>query len=704
MSLQDLTLLGQFDTTTWPLDGSARQKHARHFDQDVPQCELIIRDLCVDVEVSKCGKKLPATRLLNNISAVFAPGEVVALMGGSGAGKSTLLNVLAGRSDPGMHISGNILVNGLNLSDDFARSSCYVMQDDLMFPQLTVREQVEFSAKFRLPSTLSKEDKAFKVEAILNKLNISTCGNVRIGGGGTKKGISGGERKRCSVATEMVNNPSVLFLDEPTSGLDSTTAAALVDMLRTLARQGHTIIATIHQPSTEVFFMFDKLLLLAKPGDGTGGNLAYYGPVLESVNFFSECGFAPAPRVNPADHFLRIVTPQVEADENGKLTTLNQADILHVLSEFEVKLRGELMNHVNLREKKSFDEYGMRFSLTQSVDFADQINAANAQPEAQSSRPGCLRRRKDRNLRPGADPSVADFTVSLMPRISTLTETLLLLKRHSMLVLRNPQFTMVRLVSILFLSILGGLVYLQLPFDQTGITNRQGSLFFFTTNTFTQALLSSMGLFPSERQVFLREYDSGSYHSFPYWFAKSTLTVPLDIMFGTLYAIITYFMVGYQLQNFGIYLAALLLNTEAAVSISLLLSACVDNQQTALAMSTLLLIPMLLFGGFFVAPGTIPVYLNWFKYLSPFYYTFPVIFQQEMTGLTFYCTPNQFQSLPGCNSTVCPYTSGSAYLQATNLNNIDIVFNLGMLGVLIFGYRLISYILFKISIRKHGPK
>jgi ABC-type multidrug transport system ATPase subunit/ABC-type multidrug transport system permease subunit len=695
--LQDHSLENQFEITEWPLDGSVHKKHVRHFDQEVPKCELIIRDLCVDVEVRNCGKKMAPKRLLNNISAVFAPGE--ALMGGSGAGKSTLLNVLAGRTDSGMRISGSILVNGLNLSDDFSRSSCYVMQDDLKFPQLTVREQVEFSAKFRLPSTLSLEDKMFKVEAILNKLNISTCANVRIGGGGTKKGISGGERKRCSVATEMVNNPSVLFLDEPTSGLDSTTAAALVAMLRTLARQGHTIIATIHQPSTEVFFMFDKLLLLAKPGDDTGGNLAFYGPVSRSVDFFAECGFAPALNVNPADHFLRVVTPQVEADANGKLTTLNQAEILHVLEEFEYRLRSELMSHVNLREKKSFDEFGKRFSLAESADSIEQIDESNIGPNRQT----CQSRSKGRKLHPGADPLVADFSVSLLPRISAVTETILLFKRHFLLVLRTPQFTLVRLVSILFLSILGGLVYLQLPFDQTGITNRQGALFFFTTNTFTQALLSSMGLFPSERSVFLREYDSGSYHNFSYWLAKSSLTVPFDIFFGTLYGVITYFMVGCQNENFGIYLAALLLNTEAAVSISLLLSACVEQQQTAMAMSTLLLIPMLLFGGFFVAPGTIPVYLNWFKYLSPFY-TFPVLFQQEMVGLTFYCTPSQLQTLPGCNNTVCPYTTGEAYLHATNLNNVNVLFNLAMLGVLIFGYRAISYILFKISIRKHGPQ
>jgi ABC-type multidrug transport system ATPase subunit len=193
-----------------------------------------------------------------------------------------------------------------------------------------------------LPRSASSEDKDVAITAILDRLNISGCQNVRIGGGGFRKGISGGERKRTSVACELVTNPSMIFLDEPTSGLDSTSAASLVANLRDLAREGRTIIATIHQPSSDVFHMFDKLILLAKPGNGTGGNLAYFGDISGVAPFFEKCGFPVPPNTNTADHILKVITAINQTQPDGSTVTVNQSNIEHVVNMFDTILRDNL--------------------------------------------------------------------------------------------------------------------------------------------------------------------------------------------------------------------------------------------------------------------------------------------------------------------------------------------------------------------------
>ena len=177
--LREVRLSNQFDESQVTVNHAAlRLSSAVH------KCEIVVKNLCLDVETKPFYRKTSQkVRLLSDISAVFSPGELVCLMGGSGAGKSTLLNALAGRSDAGITAQGSILVNGLNTSADFANSSCYVMQDDLLQPLLTVRESVAFSAKFRLPATMSSAEKTAKTEEILNRLNISLCGDTRIGGG-----------------------------------------------------------------------------------------------------------------------------------------------------------------------------------------------------------------------------------------------------------------------------------------------------------------------------------------------------------------------------------------------------------------------------------------------------------------------------------------------------------------------------------------
>eukprot|EP00981_Chlorochromonas_danica_P012930 scaffold5574_cov162-Ochromonas_danica.AAC.5 len=185
--------------------------------------------------------------------------EVCAIMGPSGAGKSSLLNVLAGRSSaaPGIVIKGRVTVGGKIINPvSFRKNIAYVMQDDALIPTATPREALLFSATMRLPASYSEEKIHDLVEELLEELGILVCADVMIGGA-MIKGISGGQRKRTSVGVELVTDPSLLFLDEPTSGLDSYSAFNLVKLLKKVAQRDCTILCPIHQPSSEVFFLFD---------------------------------------------------------------------------------------------------------------------------------------------------------------------------------------------------------------------------------------------------------------------------------------------------------------------------------------------------------------------------------------------------------------------------------------------------------------
>jgi ABC-type multidrug transport system ATPase subunit len=220
-------------------------------------------------------------------------------MGPSGAGKTTLLNILAARA--GGFLIGNVKLNDRILEQkDMRMMMNYIPQDDVLFSALTPRETLTYTAKLRIANQTEQQRNAL-VSDLMDKLGITRCADVIVGNELTK-GISGGQKKRTSVAMELVTNPSILFVDEATSGLDSQTAEDVVRILRDISRTGRTVICTIHQPSFDIFRMFDKLLLLQ------AGQVVYNGSVAESTKYFGSLGWACPEVLNPAEYFMRILT------------------------------------------------------------------------------------------------------------------------------------------------------------------------------------------------------------------------------------------------------------------------------------------------------------------------------------------------------------------------------------------------------------
>ena len=257
-------------------------------------------------------------QILKNVSGHAFHKEFLVIMGSSGAGKTTLLNILSDKLQPSstIAVSGEVKANSQPISSiTLSNYIGYVTQEDSLIESMTVFECLMFVAKLKT----NYQDKAARVTELLDELKLGSCKNSRIGGAYVK-GISGGEKKRTSIGMELITNPSILFLDEPTSGLDSYTAFLVCKLLLQKASEGKTVISTIHQPSSDIFYLFDKLMLMSD------GRVVYSGPARESVKFIAKAGFVCPALSNPADYFMEIL--HVENSNELTRTELDTIDKL----------------------------------------------------------------------------------------------------------------------------------------------------------------------------------------------------------------------------------------------------------------------------------------------------------------------------------------------------------------------------------------
>nr|CAN81792.1 hypothetical protein VITISV_020570 [Vitis vinifera] len=263
--------------------------------------------------------------ILQGLAGYAQPGEVLAIMGPSGCGKSTLLDALAGRLASNTRQSGEILVNGSKQRLAFG-TSAYVTQDDTLMTTLTVREAVYYSAQLQLPDSMSRSEKKERAEMTIREMGLQDAMNTRIGGWSVK-GLSGGQKRRVSICIEILTRPRLLFLDEPTSGLDSAASYHVMSRIVKLARHdGITVVASIHQPSSEVFEVFHNLCLLSS------GKTVYFGSASMAKEFFDSNGF-PCPALrNPSDHYLRTINKDFDSDtEQGHGGTTNTEEAINTL-------------------------------------------------------------------------------------------------------------------------------------------------------------------------------------------------------------------------------------------------------------------------------------------------------------------------------------------------------------------------------------
>lgn len=318
----------RMDDVLGPRASPARNPLVTRQEQDVPLDEVVIdlhdvdadlsfkavdavdvhiENLNVDINVSPrkftdliWGRRTPDNveykQILKNVSASMPHSTVSAILGASGSGKTSLLNTLSHRIEVGsLRTTGKVLYNG-HANLETVRSA-YVMQQDILLPTLTVRETLRYAAELRLPPPATAKERCQIVEDVILELGLKDCADTRIGDS-VHKGCSGGEKRRTSLAVQMLANPSVLFLDEVTTGLDASAAYQLMRTLRSLARKGRTIIITIHQPRSEIWSLFDNVLVLAN------GSPVYSGQAADCLPYFQGIGYQMPAFMNPAEYVI----------------------------------------------------------------------------------------------------------------------------------------------------------------------------------------------------------------------------------------------------------------------------------------------------------------------------------------------------------------------------------------------------------------
>ncbi|KAI8917509.1 hypothetical protein DFJ77DRAFT_456678 [Powellomyces hirtus] len=588
--------------------------------------------------------------VLHDVQGVVRAGEVMAVMGGSGAGKTTFLDILAKRNKRGA-VTGDILVNGKFMSDAEYRSIVgYVDQEDTLMPTLTVYETVLYSALLRLPRHMSEKEKEDRVKETLVELDILHIANRRIGTTG-ERGISGGEKRRVSIACELVTGPSILFLDEPTSGLDAFNAYNVVESLVNLARTYHrTIILTIHQPRSNIFALFDKLVLLAK------GRVVYSGPAQQECrDCFEQQGFRCPLGFNMADYLIDLTMHVADKDEaNTPSSAGSPRDGSFIVVPTKDSERPRLSRRLSIRAAQEAELYTPHKDSDASASGingnSEEVNGGNGSdyriPGSRASRRASaapdfvnehLRVLVDgyRDSRVGqamsaqlddavtracsitgvnGRPSAASLS-SQMSRLlaqsttftpphhtgaTVWTQFKILSQRTIKNLYRNPYLLLTHYFISILVAVALGFLYWHLDLTISGFQNRMGVLFFICA-VFGFGCLSSMMVFGGERVVFVRERAGGYYSPAVYFLSKVLFDlIPLRTIPPLLLGLISYHMMGLRSDDFTFFvkfLLVLVLFNLAAASACLMISIAIPETAVATLIATLLMLFEMLFGG-----------------------------------------------------------------------------------------------------------
>ncbi|XP_041011597.1 ABC transporter G family member 1-like [Juglans microcarpa x Juglans regia] len=540
---------------------------------------LTWKDLCVTVSNGKSGTK----PILQSLTGYARPGELLAIMGPSGCGKSTLLDALAGRLSSNTRQTGEILVNGRKQTLAYG-TSAYVTQDDTLMMTLTVREAVYYSAQLQLPDSMSKSEKKERADMTIREMGLQDAINTRIGGWGVK-GISGGQKRRVSICIEILTRPKLLFLDEPTSGLDSAASYYVMSRIARLGQRdgiGRTIIASIHQPSSEVFQLFHNLCLLSS------GRAVYFGPASTANEFFSLSGF-PCPTLqNPSDHFLKTINKDFEKDfEEGLAGALSTEEVIQLL----------------IKSYKSSERY-------QQVPKQVAEICKQAYGELETKR------------------SHASF----------LTQCLVLTRRSFVNMYRDLGYYWLRLAIYIALAIGLGTVYFNIGNSYASIQAR-GSLLTFIASFLTFMAIGGFPSFVEDMKIFERERLNGHYGAGAFVISNTLSAVPYLLLVSIIPGAIAYYLPGLRRgQEYFVYFVSVLFACMMLVeSLMMLVASIVPNYLMGIITGAGIQGLMILVGGFFRLPNDLPkpVWKYPLHEMAFHKYAYQGMFKNEFEGAVF---------------------------------------------------------------------
>ncbi|KAI0318679.1 pleiotropic drug resistance ABC transporter [Amylostereum chailletii] len=547
--------------------------------------------------------------LLNKVSGYVVPGKLTALMGESGAGKTTLLNVLAQRVDVGV-VTGECLISGLELPADFKGQTGYVQQTDTHMRSTSVREALLFSAKLRQPSSTPLQEKEAYVEKVLDMCGLEAYADAIVGSLGVEL------KKRLTIAVELAAKPRLLlFLDEPTSGLDSQTAWAIARFLRSLADNGRAILCTIHQPSAELFDMFDRLLLLQK-----GGQTVYFGDLGDNartmLSYFEEHGARSCgSHENPAEYMLDVIGAGATAT-----SAINWHDIWKASDE-EKRLAQEIVL-IQSRGTQGLEEHP-------------------------------------------STPTTSVFATSWTTQLRLLIQREL--ERHW----RDPTY----LLSKIAMNVLGGL-FIGFTFFQSndsiqGTQNKIFAVFLFTVVSVPLANQLQIKFIDARALYEARERQSRTYSWTALVTAQILAELPLNIIGQSLFFISWYWTVGFPSDRGGYtYLMVAIVFPMYYMTLGQATAAVAPSADIAALLFSFFYAFVLLFTGV-LQPFRALGWWKWMYRVSPFAYLIEGIVVQAVGRQSIHCSAVEFVVLTPPSNLTCANFLGQFISLAGGYINAD---------------------------------
>lgn len=643
-----------------------KEKFASH-STDIPRTlEVRLQEFALSLDQrSPWGERLPRKSILAAITTRFEPGKLNVVMGPSGCGKTSLLNAIAHRLSSSISIkyrtAGKLLFNGCEPSNLVLQSICsYVSQNDNgLLPSLTVRETLHFAAALRLPRFMSKAEKYQRAEEVLTRMGLKDCANHLIGNE-LLKGISGGEKRRVTIAVQILTNPRILLLDEPTSGLDAFTASSIIEFLCGLASEGRTIILSLHQSRSDLFGQFGNLLLLAKAGQPV-----YSGPARSVLDYFSTSLGRQCPRnMNPADFLMDSITVGLQKD----------------------RTQGE--------ERKTADLLAETWAI-----YAKDIEAAVLETAAPAASDTVTERKSDRGLRDrssqrsygeGRLSTPAELGALVRNRTTFRTSLPILLIRGVINFRRQPPVLLGRTMQVVGLAIIITCFFAPLKSDYASIQTRAGFIqqigaFYFV------GMMQNVAVYPSERDVFYYEHDDHVYSVESFLVTYTLLELPFEIVSCFVYGLLADLAVGLprtaELYFTLVFCCFGIVNCGESLGI-VFNTLLTDHTGFAITLTGIIFSVGTIMEG--IMSINMPALFNAFNWISPLRYAVLAVGPITLRGQTFTCEASQRLA-----DGDCPVSTGEEVLRLYNLDKNPYV-NLAALAATIVVYRLFAYAVLKL--------
>lgn len=563
----------------------------------------------------------------------------------------TLLRAVANVVAPNLDVQGDILFNSRRLrASDRRQILSFVAQESPLLGEFTVSETLWFAARLYFGySEVPNDEIQLKIDDIIDALGLESCRDVLVGNL-FFRGLSGGQRKRLSIAVELISSPACLVLDEPTSGLDSSAAMTLIQALRNLTKLGHTIMASVHQPSSKMWSEFSNVMLMSQ------GRCVYFGAADNSVRYFASLGLKCPDFYNPADYFSAVLSTDFASEEFHVKSPIELADIYDASSAKQIELSAKLES---VERGRKTIAYSKGRTTTGSKD-SEKRNSKRS-----SNKFDAL---SDTEANKG--PSV--FGASSMKQAGFLSATMTLTYRFLRSLYREPGLVAARIIAYIVLGIVLGLVYLNIgrSYDTEAMLARC-SVLLGTVGFFSFLGVSAIPFIMDNRQVMERERANGAYPLLSYVVADVIALIPAIAVLTGIASVFVVFMIS--LNNFGTFYLTLFLMLFCVETLVHAVACMFTKMETAVAVAIGLFGIVFLCAGFFTPVNQMNWAIRWVSYVSPPRYAFRAFMRNEFAKM------NQTNSLQ--------FPDGNSMLEFFALND-DLITEVWQEWLVIIGMSL----------------